>query len=131
MYLRMLNHALCTTPRWYLLWCGAWSRIMCCTRDGSMARRPWALARAPAQFFCNFLCKFLWISHINSYKLGNFFRFFYYLLAISYVNTYKCVANFFCPGFTIILAPPLCCTTWHDEVTISMDLTLTRLLIRR
>jgi len=26
---------------------------------GSKARRPRALARAPGQFFCNFLCKFL------------------------------------------------------------------------
>jgi len=74
---------------------------------GSKARRPRALARAPGQFFCNFLCKFLWISYINPYKLGDFFRFFDYLLSISYVNSYKCVANFFCPGFTIILAPPL------------------------
>ena len=39
--------------------------------------------------------------------MGNFVRFFYYLLAISYVNPYKFVVIFFCPGFTIILAPPL------------------------
>jgi len=32
---------------------------------------------------------------------------FYYFLAISYLNPYKCVAIFFCPDFTLILAPPL------------------------
>jgi len=29
------------------------------------------------------------------------------LLAISYLNLYKCVAIFFCAGFTLILATPL------------------------
>ena len=46
-------------------------------------------------FFKNFICKFLLISYINSYKLRNFFRFSDYLLVISYVNPYKCVANSF------------------------------------
>ena len=71
-----------------------------------MARRPRALARAPAQFFCNFLCKSLGISYTNPCKFDNF-NSLDFLLAISYVNPYKCVANFFCPGFTIILPPPL------------------------
>ena len=38
--------------------------------------------------------------------------FFDYLLAISYVNLYKCVAIFFCPCFVIILSPPLSATIW-------------------
>jgi hypothetical protein len=42
---------------------------------GFKARLASTVARALAQKFCNFLCKSLWISYINSYKLGNFFSF--------------------------------------------------------
>lgn len=40
------------------------------SRGSSKARRAWAVAWAPAQIFCNFLCKSFWISYINPYKLG-------------------------------------------------------------
>jgi len=36
-----------------------WDVVRITTSGGSKARRPRALARAPGQFFCNFLCKFL------------------------------------------------------------------------
>jgi len=70
-----------------------WATHFC--RGGSKVRWVWAVARTPVQFFCNFLCKSIWISYINPYKLGNFFKFLDYLLAISYVNSYKCVAKLF------------------------------------
>jgi len=76
-----------------------------------------APARAPDQFFYNFLCKSRWIFYINPYKLGNFFILFYYFLAISYLNPYKCVAIFFCPDFTLILAPPLFMVAWTPRLS--------------
>jgi len=56
---------------------------------GSKARRARAVARTSAQIFCKFCM------YINTYKLDNLFRFYDYLLAISYVNTYKYVVIFF------------------------------------
>ena len=43
------------------------------------------------------------------------------MLAISYVNPYKCVANFFCPGFIIILAPPLR-LNWCNILTLNTQI---------
>ena len=60
----------------------------------SKTRRVWAVARAPTQIFCNFLCKFLCISYINPINFSISLKKDYYLLAIFYVNPYKCVTIF-------------------------------------